>query len=77
MTKKVIATIRTDLEEFSNAERSVFENHGYLLTQAALRRYAPFLIVDSAPAPTPAHAAYMDPDLVAQQLATSHKRSIR
>jgi NTE family protein len=76
LTKSVIAEIRTDLDEFSFAERYVLENHGYLLTQAAIRRYASFLADDPPPPVSPPHPDWLDEDEVRRALANSHKRKI-
>lgn len=37
LARDVIATIRTDCDAFSDAEAAVLENHGYLMTEAAMR----------------------------------------
>jgi NTE family protein len=37
LARDVIATIRTDYDAFSDAEAAVLENHGYLMTEAAMR----------------------------------------
>jgi NTE family protein len=46
--KGSIAPIRTDFDAFTEAERGVLENHGYLLTEAAIHRYLPNLIEPGA-----------------------------
>jgi hypothetical protein len=46
LAREVIAEIRTDLDAFSAAEAAVLENHGYLLTDAALRRHVPGVLGD-------------------------------
>ena len=59
LVRERIATIRTDLDAFSDAEASVLENHGYLLADAAIRAHAPTLIVAPAPLVIP-HPQWMD-----------------
>jgi NTE family protein len=49
LVEKFIVKIRTDLDAFSTAERSVLENHGYLIADATLRRKVPGLIRVNAP----------------------------
>lgn len=44
LVREVISKVRTDMDAFSEAERCVLENHGYLLADAAVRRYAAYLI---------------------------------
>jgi NTE family protein len=43
LIKTHIATIRTDLDSFSEAEAAVLENHGYWLADAAIRVHTPAL----------------------------------
>jgi len=43
LAQEMIATVRTQLDAFSQPERHVLENHGYLVTDAALKRQAPDL----------------------------------
>lgn len=76
LTKNIIAEIRTDLDEFSVAERSVLENHGYLLTQAAIRRYASFLADEASSPVSVPHPEWLDEREVRKALAMSHKRKI-
>jgi NTE family protein len=44
LASTLIATIRTQLDAFSDAERHILENHGYLMAEAAIRVQAPGLI---------------------------------
>jgi NTE family protein len=53
LSREVIAEIRTDLDAFSDAEKAVLENHGYLLAEAALRRHAPALLAGAKAASVP------------------------
>ncbi|MDX1620357.1 MAG: patatin-like phospholipase family protein [Nitriliruptorales bacterium] len=71
----VISEIRTDLDQFSEAETAALENHGYLLAEAALSRHAPKLISTDAP-PTPPHPDWMDEERLRAALAESHQRQI-
>lgn len=74
LATEVIAGIRTDLDAFSVAEASVLENHGYWLTEAALRRHVAGLIPADAPAPRTPHPEWMDEDRVRDALRASGKR---
>ncbi|HEX9990127.1 MAG TPA: patatin-like phospholipase family protein [Chloroflexia bacterium] len=59
-----IAQIRTDMDTFSDAEAQILENHGYLLADAAIRRYTPQLIEPHArPLAVPYRAWFEGPDL--------------
>ena len=72
----VIAEIRTDLDDFSDAEAAVLENHGYLLTDAAIKRYVPALPANGvAPLNIP-HPDWMDEARVRMALRESGKRKI-
>lgn len=56
LAKQHIATIRTALDSFSEAEASVLENHGYWLADAAIKTHATRLYPSDAPsvkAPNP------------------------
>ena len=58
ITKSLIAEIRTDMDAFAEGERFILENHGYLLAEAAIRRYAAALLVGPmVPVATP-HPEY-------------------
>lgn len=52
LAKGYIATIRTDLDSFSEAEASILENHGYWLADAAIKSHVSNLYSAQAPAPT-------------------------
>lgn len=75
LVREVIASVRTDMDAFSHAECAVLENHGYLLTDAALRRHAADLIVHDAPLAIP-HPGWMDEGRVSQSLAISNRRTL-
>jgi NTE family protein len=72
----IISEVRTDLDAFTEAEIAVLENHGYLMSEAAIQRHAPELIgQDPAPLTVP-HPAWQDETRVRRELAGSHKRTI-
>ena len=75
LVRDVIARIRTDMDAFSAVEAAVLENHGYLLTDAALHRFAPALIAHDAPLAIP-HPEWMDETRVRRALAGSNRRTI-
>jgi len=54
-----IAPIRTNMDRFTEAERRVLENHGYLIAAAAVRRRAPSVSLREAPVAVP-HPEWMD-----------------
>jgi NTE family protein len=69
-----IASIRTDLDAFSEAEAAILENHGYSLAEAAVRRHLGHL---AAPAPIHVpHANWIDERDVRKALARSGKRKL-
>lgn len=72
--KRVIAEVRTDMDRFEEPERFVLENHGYLLADAAVRKYASFLAATPAPDPIAPHPALMDPGPAEKALRESSKR---
>lgn len=71
----VISEIRTDLDAFSDAETRVLENHGYLVTEAALRTHVPRLIAVDAALAVP-HDDWMHETRVAASLKSSTKRKL-
>lgn len=75
LVKDCIASIRTDLDSFSEAEASVLENHGYTLADAALRTHAPQLVPNPPAAKIP-FPDWMDEDKVRSALKDSHKRTL-
>lgn len=73
LARDIVAKIRTDLDRFSDAEKSVLENHGYTLADAAVRKHAAHLI-DGDPAETAIpNLHYMEEARVRSELADSHK----
>jgi NTE family protein len=79
MARERIATIRTDLDAFSDAEVAVLENHGYLLADKAISRWCPALATTAAPLEPP-HPAWLPPGKseveIQNALASSHKRKV-
>ncbi len=79
ITKEMIAEIRTDLDAFTVTERYVLENHGYVLAQAAIEKYAHFLARDPMPPLSVPHGNWMDPanmQLVEDGLRESSTRKL-
>lgn len=74
LVKRVIAEVRTDMDRFEEAERFVLENHGYLLADAAIRKYAPFLGGSASPPPSAPHPEWMDPARAAAGMNESSRR---
>lgn len=72
----LIGKIRTDLDRFSDAEKAILENHGYLLAEAAVQQHLP----EQAPRPNPAmvipHPEWMDETRAKAALKDSWKRKI-
>jgi hypothetical protein len=76
LVEDVIATVRTDLDAFGEAEQAVLENHGYLLADAAVRtrlaeRAAP---IEPLP-PEPPHPHWMNEIRAREALASSSRRA--
>lgn len=71
----IISKVRTDLDAFSEAERNVLENHGYLLADAAIRRHVPSLGATGDTALVVPHPEWLDEARVRHALAHSHERS--
>lgn len=70
LAQNFIATIRTQLDAFSDAERHILENHGYLMTDAAIRTQAPSLIRTDCALTTPWPEA-LSTDFVRRNLRNS------
>lgn len=66
-----ISQVRIDLDPFSEGERAVLENHGYLMADLAVHSHAAQLIRLQAPL-NPPFPAWMDPALAADALKESH-----
>lgn len=76
LVDQIISEVRTDLDCFSEPEMNVLINHGYLLAEAATRRWTPTLRNADAPKPEIPYPRYMDEGLVRAELADSHKRKL-
>lgn len=82
----VISEVRTDLDAFSEAEIAVLENHGYLLTAAAIERHladpgdtspdANDLNVQAGAPLTIPHPEWMDDQKVREALRGSNKMKV-
>jgi NTE family protein len=85
LVEEVIARIRTDMDAFSEAERKVLENHGYLIAESQIQRKLPELALRNADLQIP-HEQWMprvrvgspepDEEHIREALADSHKRKI-
>lgn len=73
LVSEVIAQIRTDLDEFSEAECCVLENHGYFAADYAVRTRLPQLVAAGNAAPVAPHADWMDEAIVREALRSSHR----
>jgi NTE family protein len=76
LVKGFIATIRTDLDSFSEAEACVLENHGYMLADAAIRRHVPDLLPSALPDFRVPHADWKDEKQIQTALKDSSKRTL-
>jgi NTE family protein len=80
LARDIIATIRTDLDAFSDAEAAVLQNHGYLLADAALKKHVPDLYGPAAPPLTPPSPDWLPPEKteaeIRKALRNSHKRKL-
>ena len=75
LVSEVIARVRTDLDSFSAAEQAVLENHGYLLTTAALERRWEAFGLAAAPLQVP-HPEWLEPSAVRAALRESALRKV-
>ena len=76
LVREMIASVRTDLDAFGEAEQSVLENHGYLLADAALREHGLTKVGGlEMQAPEPPHPRWMDEARVRRALAASARRT--
>ena len=74
VAQTVIASIRTDMDAFSEAEAAVLENHGYLMADVALRTHVKVLAGSPVPPLEVPHPDWMDEIRVRKALAGSYKR---
>jgi NTE family protein len=68
-----IAPIRIDLDVFSDGERAVLQNHGYLMAETAIRSHVPKLARADAPPPQVPYPDWMDERKAAGALRESGK----
>ena len=73
--RRSIAPIRIDLDVFSEGERAVLENHGYLIADAALRSHVRGLAA-GWPEPRVPFPDWMDEERAAAALAESGKTKV-
>jgi len=71
LARSVIASIRTDMDAFSETEAAVLENHGYLLADIAIQKHLPGLVKRPPPLLSAPHPQWMDEDKVRRALAGS------
>jgi NTE family protein len=71
-----VAPIRIDLDVFSDGERAVLENHGYLMAETAIRSHVPQLARAGAPPPAVPFPEWMDEDRAAEALRESGKTKL-
>ena len=70
----VISQVRTDMDAFSDPEQRVLENHGYIVTEAAISAHQPGLIgANPLPFVVP-HRDWLDEAAVRAALRDSSKR---
>jgi NTE family protein len=71
-----VARVRTDLDAFSEAEQAILENHGYVLTDCAVRHYAPQLVPNNGEPFAIPNPAWLDEDKVRRALAHSNRQRL-
>jgi NTE family protein len=71
LAETVIASIRTDMDAFSEAESAVLENHGYLMADVAIRTHVPGLLTHPVSPLTIPHPGWMDERRARKALAGS------
>ncbi len=72
---KLISEIRTDLDSFSGGEAAALQNHGYLITDVAIKVHLPELYNPASPA-IPPYADWMDEAKVKNALKDSAKQHL-
>jgi NTE family protein len=77
LIKNYIATIRTDLDSFSEAEAAVLENHGYWLADTAIQKHVHALMPATVPALNVPHPEWAgSEDKIREALKDSSKRTL-
>jgi NTE family protein len=74
LIKNGIDRIRIDFDAFSEGEIGVLENHGYLMTEIAVRRHTPELVRTNAPVDPP-HEEWLDEKRANQAVRRSDRVS--
>ena len=74
-TATMIAHIRTDLNMFTAAEAAIVENHGYLMTDVALKVHVPTLWQPTSPAQPP-YPEWLDDEEAQAALKDSAKQGL-
>jgi NTE family protein len=69
-----IATVRTDLDAFSEGEIKILENHGYILAEAAIQNHLSQLVSEDAQPFQIPHSDWMEWDRVSKALQASNRR---
>jgi NTE family protein len=72
LIRDFITQTRIDLDPFSDGERAVLENHGYLMADVAVRKHASQLVGEGR-APQVPFPDWMDESRARRALAESHK----
>jgi NTE family protein len=76
LIRDFIAPIRIDLDVFSPGEMGVLENHGYLMTDVALRKHGEGIVPGALREPAVPHPGWMDEMRAANALRESGKTRI-
>jgi len=76
LIQNFIATIRTDLDSFSDAEASVLENHGYWMADAAIQTHVRELVPEPVPLLNVPYPNWTNEDAVKEALKDSSKRTL-
>ena len=71
-----IGTIRTDLDNFSDAEMSILENHGYFNADYRIRHEMGSLLLGIPSAPVAPYPDWMDEEKAREALKDSRKRFV-
>jgi len=74
--EEYISQIRIEFDAHSDAEIQIIENHGYLMTELAIRRHAIGWAPNPSSSPEPPWPEWLDPDKARRALAKSHKHKI-
>jgi NTE family protein len=75
LIRDAISQVRIDLDPFSEGERAVLENHGYLMADIAVHAHAPQLVAGGK-APQVPFPDWMDAGRAAEALRESHRTKL-